>query len=420
MNCLLTTILICSFAFSTLYAGEWYVSPAGKTENEGTKSSPWDITSALGGKQSSVKPGDTIQLLAGTYGIDRKLENAQLPVVLTGEPGKPIVVRGAPGERVTIDGGLRVGLPSSHLWIRDLEIMISEPRLKETNEKGEVSVGANRPWGGIDVTSGKDIHLINLIVHDCQQGIGFWKSAEASAVYGCIVYDNGWESTVRGSGHAIYAQNLPGSTKLISHCILTRGHGYLVHAFGSSRAPIADFLVEQNIAYKGGTFLVGSNGADRDIRIVSNYLYNAQLQLGYNVSVPYTNENGVAQGNIVVGGVLEIARYLNPVNENNLVIGANEVRPDKVFSELLPNQYDSRRAYLAVYNLKSNRNSKSAATEKEVVDVESKGFLKSGQRYRLMDPTDLFGKPVYSDRCGKKTFPVPVKGEFAAYVLLAE
>jgi hypothetical protein len=191
-----------------------------------------------------------------------------------------------------------------------------------------------------------------------------------------------------------------------------------MHAFGSSRAPIADFLIEQNIAYNGGTFLVGSNGPDRDIRVISNYLYSAQLQVGYNVSVPYTNQNGVVRGNIVVGGVLEIARYATVIDENNLVIGAKAARPDKQISILLPNQYDPKRAHVAVYNLKVGRDGK--ALENAVVEVDANGFLKSGQRYRLMDPADFYGKPVYSGRCGKKTLQVPVKGEFAAYVLFAE
>jgi hypothetical protein len=420
MNPLLFAVLVCNIAATTVHAGEWYVSPTGKAENAGSKHSPWDIASTVGGKQPGVKSGDTIQLQTGTYRIDRKLENAQLPIILTGEPGKPIVIRGAVGERATIDGGLRVGLPASHLWIRDLEIMVSEPRLKEVNEKGEKSFGSKRPWGGIDVASGKEIKLINLIVHDCQQGIGFWKTVENSEVYGCIVYDNGWVSTARGSGHAIYAQNQPGSTKTISHCILTRGYSYLMHAFGSSRAPIADFLIEQNIAYNGGDFLVGSNGADRDIRVISNSLYSAQLQVGYNVSVPYTNENGVVRGNIVVGGVLEIARYASLINENNLVIEPKTTRPDRLIPVLLPNYYDSKRAHLAVYNLKSTRDAKTSTPGKEIVEIEANGFLKAGQQYRLMDPTDFFGKPVYRGRCGKKTFIVPVSGEFAAYVLFAE
>ena len=47
-------------------AGEWYVAPDGSRTSKGTKESPWDLGSALGGKQK-IAPGDTIWLLAGTY-----------------------------------------------------------------------------------------------------------------------------------------------------------------------------------------------------------------------------------------------------------------------------------------------------------------------------------------------------------------
>src|SRR5438309_1818301 len=75
-------------------------------------------------------------------------------------------------------------------------------------------------------------------------------------IYGCIIYDNGWPATDRGHGHAIYTQNKDGITT-ISDCIMTGGHGYTMHAYGSSRAYVDNFRLLQNIAYKGGSFLIG-------------------------------------------------------------------------------------------------------------------------------------------------------------------
>lgn len=42
-------------------AADYYVGVDGKPETAGTKAAPWDIGSALGGKQE-VEPGDTVWL----------------------------------------------------------------------------------------------------------------------------------------------------------------------------------------------------------------------------------------------------------------------------------------------------------------------------------------------------------------------
>ena len=112
------------------WASEWYAATNGTAAAEGSRSSPWDIESALAGRQR-IAPGDTLWLRGGVY--KRPFENLGMgwPVRLAGRRGAPIHVRPSPGEPVTIDGGLNVQSPSSHLWIWDLEILVSEPRPAE-------------------------------------------------------------------------------------------------------------------------------------------------------------------------------------------------------------------------------------------------------------------------------------------------
>ena len=50
-------------ATSVCQASNWYVSPTGS--GNGSLSSPWSLATAI--SSSSVKPGDTIWLLGGTY-----------------------------------------------------------------------------------------------------------------------------------------------------------------------------------------------------------------------------------------------------------------------------------------------------------------------------------------------------------------
>ncbi|MCR4412061.1 MAG: hypothetical protein NUV77_06495, partial [Thermoguttaceae bacterium] len=206
-------------------AASWYVAPGGKPDGAGTKESPWDPASALGGKQR-IAPGDTIWIAAGTYKHpNRKLGSPGYEVRLAGQEGKPIHVRGAPGQRVTIDGGLSVVAPSTHVWIRDLEILVSEnftmPRT--VKEPGSHPADYGRPWGGLNVHAGAGSKYINLVIHDNAQGVSFWSGATDSELHGCILYDNGWKAPDRGHGHAIYTQNQSG-VKTISDCIMTGGY----------------------------------------------------------------------------------------------------------------------------------------------------------------------------------------------------
>jgi hypothetical protein len=253
---LVSVIGICTLHSAS--AADWYASADGKPDGAGTKDSPWDLQSALEGKQKIV-PGDTLWVLPGTYKYpDRKLGSPGYVVKLAGQKERPIHVRGLPGQRTTIDGGLSVQAPSSWLWIWDLEIIVSEnftmPRRVE--EPGSHPQSYNRPWGGLHIHAGEGCKFIHLLIHDNAQGVSWWKGSTNSELYGCIIYDNGWSAPDRGHGHAIYTQNQDG-IKTIAECIMTGGYSYTMHAYGSSQAYVDNYLIEGNVAYNGGTCLVG-------------------------------------------------------------------------------------------------------------------------------------------------------------------
>ena len=52
------------------------------------------------------------------------------------------------------------------------------------------------------------------------------------------------------------------------------------------------------------------------------------------------------------------------------------------------------------------------------VEVDAGEFLKAGESYRLLDPRDVFGKPVRAGKADGRPIRVPVAGEFAAFVLM--
>jgi hypothetical protein len=385
-------------------AAEWYVSPKGTEKNKGTRASPWDIASALGGR-SEVRPGDTVYLLGGTY---RRRPREQYELRLAGTQEKPIHVRPVPGERVTIDGGLVLMHPSAHLWVWDLEITVSEPQPAKPTGPAPDFKGLNRPWGGLNsqndpVQGGHHCKFIHLVIHHCLQGVSFWRTARDCEIYGCLIYDNGWPATDRGHGHAIYTQNETG-IKTIADNIMTGGHGYTLHAYGSKKAYVNNFHVEGNIAYAAGAFLVGGGRPSTGIRVLNNYLHGVQLRLGY--SAPY-NEDCEVRGNVVVNAPLEINRFRKVVKKDNLVLGEKDRRPAGARVVVRPSKYDPHRAHLAIFNWQKT----------PVVPIDTGTFLKPGERFRLLDPRDFFGKPVLEGKYDGKPIRVPLKGEFAALVL---
>ena len=404
----LADVLVVLAAVSAgLAAGaQWYASPEGGPNARGAKDSPWDLRSALGGRQK-IAPGDTLWLLPGTYKHpDRRQGSPGYEVRLAGGEDKPIHVRGMPGGRVTLDGGLSVVAPSTFLWVRDLEILVSEnfTMSRTVRQSGSSPGDYGRPWGGLNVHAGKACKFINLVIHDNAQGISLWSGATDTEVYGCIIYDNGWKAPDRGHGHAIYTQNQNG-LKTISDCIMTGGYGYTMHAYGSSRAYVDHYLATRNICYDAGPFLVGGGRPSRDIRVVGNLLYKVPMQIGY--AAPY-NEDCEVRDNVIVGAGLEIKNYKKVVKEGNLVIGPKDPRPSGVRAALLPNRYDPRRANVAIYNW----------AKQPAVDLDVTPLLKPGEAFRLLDPRDFFGKPLAEGTVAGKTIRIPMGAEFAAMVLL--
>ncbi len=397
-------ICLCVLVLNSMcYAAEWYVSPDGRAQNPGTRGSAWDIASALDGRRE-VQPGDTVYLLEGTY---RRRPNELFDVRLAGASEKPVCVRPAPGQRVRIDGGLAVQSPSAYVRIRDLEIFVSEPLPEKPVSAGSSPGDLQRPWGGLHLQGGSHCKYVNLVIHNCNQGISCWKGEIEPEIYGCLIYGNGWLGVDRGHGHCIYTQNDEG-VKTISDCIMTCPYegSYTVHAYGSERAYVNNYLVTENICYGRGPFLIGGGRPSHGIRVWRNYLYGVDMRIGYNA--PY-NEDCEVRDNVLAGGRLEIANYRRAIREGNLVVEGTD-RPAGVKGVLLPNRYDPNRAHLVVYNW----------DKAEAVDVETGGFLREGETAALFDPVHPFGDPVATTVCRNGRFRIPLKGEFTALLARAD
>ena len=61
--------------------------------------------------------------------------------------------------------------------------------------------------GAVSLRGGREIKLINLVVHDCPNRTGIGGSNLGSEFYGCLIYRNGqWANAL---AHGTYTQNRP-------------------------------------------------------------------------------------------------------------------------------------------------------------------------------------------------------------------
>jgi hypothetical protein len=295
----IATVLLAAAA----HAAEFHVSPAGTPQGDGSAEHPWDLATALAGPEA-VRPGDTIWLHEGTYrgGFDSRL---------TGRPDAPIIVRGRPGERVTIDTHPRderdnglFALHGADAVYRDFEVTCSHPA-RVTEIRGSWPADIRR--GSVDVR-GDRIACVNLVVHDCSNGFGFWAEGEGGEISGCLIYYNGWQGPDRGHGHAIYTQN-ERDVKRIADNVIFHQFAYGIHAYGSEKASLKGFDIEGNIAFENGCLspggnasgiMVGGGSPAERLAVRDNVVIGSNIRLGYPWGT--TNEDAVVTGNYCDGG----------------------------------------------------------------------------------------------------------------------
>lgn len=387
-----------------LGAADFYVSPTGQSSGNGSQSSPWSLTAALA-HPSSVRPGDTIWLRAGTY-------RGAFESRLRGTSAAPIVVRAYRGERATIDGApsqnaaLTLRGEYTHYW--GFEVTNTSPgRITNVSDYGF------RPYGVTVV--GPNIKLINLVIHDVSSAIGLWDTAVNAEAYGCIIYNNGYTDATRGHGQGIYAQNSTGTKRIIDNVIFNQFDSAM-HIYGSSQAPINNFIYEGNIIFGNGSlttrpngrgFLIGGGLVANNHVLRDNLLYNtfnysasnnmniaygrgsSNVTLQNNYSAGYAginyeqNVSGLtATGNTFIGFASTNARAQISASTNTFLSGPPST--GRVF--VRPNQYDSSKAFVVIYNW-ANQTS---------VPVNLSDFLAVGESYQIRKVENYHGSPVAS------------------------
>ena len=198
-----------------------------------------------------------------------------------GREGHPIRVRAMPGARATIDGGLNLLPPATYVEIRDLEITVSEPR--------PAAAGAARPLvpeRQPALGRAERLHRHRLQVH--QPGHPRQQPGRELVVRHPRTASSTAASSTTTAGRAPTAATATPSTprttdgtKTIADCVMTGGHGYTLHAYGSSRGRRRQLpRRRQHRLRRRARSSSAAASPSRRIRVHDNILHGVAMQLG--------------------------------------------------------------------------------------------------------------------------------------------
>lgn len=423
------------YVINQFVGNQWYVSPNGSQNGAGTINDPMSLSKALS-TSSYARSGDTIYLLEGTY-------TGSYTSYISGSSGLPITVMSYPNQWAIIDG---IGSPTSALDIRGDWVYFKDFEVLNSSTNRGLETPA-RPFG-VYLNLGRYCKCINLVVHDNGNGFYFAPAATNSEIYGCIIYNNGWQEPDRGHGHGIYAQS--DASHSITDNIAVNQFGLGIQCF-TEVGNLFGFDINGNISYNNGALstasinrnsniLMGGNSLSRNCRVNNNYMWHpfgnySNLELGYSIFTE--NEDITSSYNYIAGGYTFISKWKSVLFTNNILADSTlqyytssaiitetvntnsyfETTPSPPFqynatsynftnwksvtgfdasssytaslpvstvSFIRPNAYKSGRYHLAVYNW-SGSNSSS-------VDISS--VITSGSIIQVKNAANYFGTPV--------------------------
>jgi hypothetical protein len=288
--------------------GQFYAAPGGTPDGDGSLAHPWDINTALS-HQPAVGPGSVIWLRGGTYGSGSTIFQS----ALVGTPSAPIVVRQYPGERAVINGWLQIGCcdqdphrdRGAYVWFWGLEFASSITD-RTGAPSGPPDYASSAIQNAVDSWA-PGTRLINLVIHDTRQGVGIWKEAVNSEVYGCLIYNNGFQASDRGHGHGIYVQN-DGGTKQLTDNVIFDQFGVGIHAYGTDQAQVRNITAEGNIVFNNGSVSTGGGNDDNILFASGSGLQNIVVRNNYTYHTP--------DGDI---GYSRVGWQFDPVNQNTVI-----------------------------------------------------------------------------------------------------
>ena len=395
-------------------AGTYYVSPSGTASGNGSITSPWNLQTALN-QPSVVAPGSTIWVRGGTY-------SGVFTSRLAGTASNRIIVRNYNNERVILSNPT----PTYKTTLNVSGSYTSYWGLEFTSTDTSRSLGsATYPSSAaVDTSAGTGNKFINLIIHDSGMGLGAWQYAVDTEVYGSLIYYNGWD---KNHDHGVYVQNAAPSTKyfkdnLIFHNANTGGHFY------GTDGPVDNISLTGNVFFGNGEIFPSTGGRNlyvggynviaRSPILQDNFTYRAPALHGnstsdFDLGGDLGSTNAIATNNYLVGSNLW-NKNTGLSLSNNFVYGPTfgispasytgntwtTTKPSANKIVVRPNQYESGRANVVVYNWQNL----------STVSVNVSSVAAAGSTYELHNVTNYYGDILTGTVASDGTISIPMTG----------
>jgi hypothetical protein len=425
-------------ALSAGYHEYWVAADVIEGGGSGTENDPWDLYSALkkrdiipGNSIIWLKEGDYFSPVAGSFSAED--QKVFWPIKLQGTSGNPIHIRPEHGAKVRVDGGPIFWWPdgANHVWLWDIEFTSLPSDDWRPKPDYHIPVGTlggdvdqqfyldvaqyiidngsySRPYVQID--GGDDNRVINTTVHGLSMGIGSWKRGDNNVVYGNVIYDNGYVSSVRPHGPGIYAQNISGTPRYLNENIVA---GNLSNPFQLYSRTNPDGVVS------------GFNGIG-NIVFGSRKLADGEAPFKRRTDVMFGDDSGTEQvfrENYIYGQELETGSYdaTDLVFEDNYAIysktsdclacsgNGNVVEniPTTQRIHIRPNVYDPRKAHMVVIN----------PDRDPVISISLGDYAEAGDYIEVYNAIDLTvdAEPIVKGIYDGAYFNLPMPGSSNPY-----
>jgi hypothetical protein len=233
-------------------------------------------------------------------------------------------------------GGNQLTINGSRCIYRDFEIKNSDPIRTQIPLNSQNS--PHLRGEGLFVSGGLN-RFVNLVIHDCQEGVFIGPDGFGSEVYGCIIYNNGYVAGGVYNGHGVYAIHSDVLNTLSIKESLVFNNSSLGIKDDSQNGDAVNIWHEGDVVFNNGSWpqnnnrhtglLAASNNGIADKITVKNCFFylpaghsGQQLKLGIGGA---NNGQATVTGNYIAGGgqAIEVEKWSPLVFTGNTLHATN-------------------------------------------------------------------------------------------------